>query len=167
MSRSLSLTFRAALASQTTDVVPVVLATITHPQLSTPVRLSSDPTRRLSADPLQYGTLSRGEQFLFALMTAVWPDDKEGEPPGSQLIFENVASDQVALIRQMIGPASVTLEIVTAQAPDHVEAEFAGLLTVEASYDAHQVTLSLSREALLNEPWPCDAMTRDRFPGQF
>ncbi|ABS68945.1 conserved hypothetical protein [Xanthobacter versatilis] len=165
--RSLSLTLRQALTGQATDVVPVVLATITHPMLDEPVRLSTDPTQRLSVDPLQYGTVSRGETYLFALIRAAWPDDKQDEAPASQLVFENVAADQVALVRKMRGPATVLLEIVTSAAPDHVEAPFDGLLTVDVSYDANQITLTLSREAYMSEPWPCDRMTKDRFPGLF
>lgn len=165
--RSLSLSLRQALAGSSSDVVAVVLVAITHPMVPEVVRLSSDPTLRLSVEPLQYATVSRGEAYLFALMGAVWPDDKEAEPPRAQLVFENVAADQVRLIRRMRGPASVTLEIVTADAPDHVEAAFSGLMTPEVSYDANQITLPLSRELLASEPWPCDRMTRDLFPGLY
>jgi hypothetical protein len=65
MSRLVSLNVRVAANAEHASEVPVALVTITHPGLDAPVRLSSDPTSRLSADPLRYGTYHRGDVYEF------------------------------------------------------------------------------------------------------
>ena len=50
--RNVSLNFRTEMFRQESGETPVLLLTITHPDLDQPVRLSTDPTQRLSADPL-------------------------------------------------------------------------------------------------------------------
>lgn len=162
---AISLTMRAAMQAERTDEVAVALVTITHPDLDAPVRLSSDPTRRLSHDPLTYGTVSRGETYPFVLVSVVIPDERKGSPPASQIVLENVASDMVALVRSISTPGQVKIEVVTAARPDDVERTFDGLDIVKAGYDAERVTLDVSRELFANEPWPSQRMTRQRFPG--
>jgi hypothetical protein len=46
--RVLSLNFRKALYAQESGEVPIFLLTITHPSLAAPIRLSTDPTARIS-----------------------------------------------------------------------------------------------------------------------
>jgi len=165
MARVLSLNARAAFNAAQTDEVPVVLVKIEHDDLDEPVRLSSDPTERLSSDPLVYGTVSNTDEYTFVLMSAMIPDDKEGVPPSTQLVFENVAEDMAAVARSVSSPPTVSLFIVLASAPDTIEEQWTGLKATKASYNAGQLTLTVSREHLLNEPWPAYRTTRERFPG--
>jgi hypothetical protein len=145
--------------------VPIVLAKIEHPQLDDPILLSSDPTERLTTDPLVYGTISNGDQYLFALMSANYPDDEQGTPPSTQLVFENVTSDFVRELRSVQERGTVALSLVMASAPDVIEEQFSGLKIVSASYDANRVTLDITREPVTAEPLPAQRMTKARFPG--
>ncbi len=163
----LSLDARSKLQAQEQSDVPVVLVIITHELLDSPVYLSSDPTAELSSDPLIYGTRSRGIEYQFAMMSAVVPDDRERTPAAASLRFENVDADLATVARSVTTPASVTLRLVFASAPDAVEFEWSGMKVIKASGNADVVTLDLSREPITNEPFPAHYMTRNRFPGLF
>jgi len=165
MARLVSLHARAAIQGQETDQVPVMLATITHPSLSVPAYLSSDPTERISADPLVYGTRHAGIVFPFVLMGAVLPDDQDKSPPKTTLVFENVDADMGRVLRSIPSPASVDLAVVLAATPDVIELQFTGLRATRGSYDANQVSLDISREPFTSEPMPAGRMTKARFPG--
>ncbi|PJI56032.1 hypothetical protein CTI14_00270 [Methylobacterium radiotolerans] len=156
---------RAALQAAQTDDVAVMLAIITHPSLPEPVYLSSDPTERISSNPLAYGTRHQKTVYSFVLMSAVLPDDQDRSPPKTTLVFENVSSDMVAALRSITSPATVELRVVLASTPDIVEAQFTNLRTVRATYDADRVSLDISREPFTSEPMPAGRMTASRFPG--
>jgi hypothetical protein len=167
MPRTLSLNFRTAANAQETEEVPIVLVSIQHASLEAPIRLSSDPTRRLGDDPLRYGTVADGLEYDFVLMTASLPDDREGAPGAVSLSFENVVADMAAIVRAVTSPAQVDMRWVLAAAPDSPEQVYSGLSAVKASYDASRVTIDVSREAIVNEPWPAHRMTQRRFPGLY
>ncbi len=167
MPKSVSLTMRAAGHSQSTSEAVAVLVTIAHPSLPQPARLSSDPTKRLSIDPLAYGTVSQGHEFAFVMMSALLPDDQQDGPPRSTLVFENVDRDMAAPLRVITTPVSVDLRVVMAATPDAIEQEYTGLQGVRSAYDAHQVSLDISREPFTSLPWPAGRMTKNRFPGLF
>lgn len=167
MGRLVSLNARAAANAEQTDQIPVMLSTIRHPSLSAPVYLSSDPTERISADPLMYGTRHMGVVYAFVLMGAVLPDDQDKSPPKTTLVFENVDRDMAKAMRSITpgSYASVDLTIVLAGDPDVIEAQYTNLRGVRGSYDANQVSLDISREPFTSEPMPAGRMTASRFPG--
>lgn len=150
----------------------VVLIHISHNDLDSPVRLSTDPTTRLSVEPLAYGTRSTwrttdGSPFLFVLASALLPDDQDDAPPTATLIIDGVANEITEILRSTRKRASVRMAVVLASSPDHVEAEFTGLELVGVDGGGSQVTLHLSGEAYHLEPWPAARMTKARFPGLF
>lgn len=165
--RTLSLNFRKAIFSEQTGDVAIILLTISHPLLVTPERVSSDPTKRISIDPLIYGTRSRGNDYLFLPISGILPDDKEDSPPQARLVIENISRDLIGLLRSTTIPATVDMEIVLASAPDFVEIVLPELDLISADYDMQSVTLGLSINALQNEPFPGDAITPSNFPGLF
>lgn len=165
MAKAISLTTRQAMNASSTAEVEVVLATITHQNLVTPVYLSSDPTLRLSTDPLYYGTRSGGKEYLFVLMSAILPDDQREAPPRVTLIFDNVNREIIDQLRSILTPVMIDLTVVRAADPETPEATFAGFRGVKATYDASQITLEISREPFTSEPWPAGRMTYERFPG--
>lgn len=160
-----SLTLRHAMFADNAGDVPVVLATITHPALATPVRLSSDPTVRLGLEPLRYGTISNGETFEFVMMSTVLPDQQRGQSPRAALAFENVDRDGVGLLRSITTPMRVRLDLVLASAPDAIEESYTDLRGVKSGYDGDRITVDITREPFTSEPWPCGRMTQARLPG--
>ncbi|KFC73191.1 hypothetical protein FG93_01935 [Bosea sp. LC85] len=167
MSRTLSLTMRGAMNAQETGEVPIFLMTITHELLEEPIRLSSDPTSRISVDPLKYGTASRGETYLFVPMGYVLPDEKDGAAPQSRITLDNVDRSMVDIVRSAQTPARVTMELVLASALDEVEIAFPAFDLVSAPYDASIITLHLAINALVTEPFPAGSFNPSQFPGLF
>lgn len=167
MSRNISLAARKEMNKPATGATPITLVVIEHEDLEEPVRLSADYTETLSVEPLMFGTVSNGQTYRFALMSANLPDDQEGSPPRTTIVFENVDQDQVAVLRSMspFKVATVSLYVVMASSPDAIEVEFTGLNGGRVDYDAGQITMEISREPVASEPWPCDRMTKARFPG--
>ena len=165
MAKYYSITARTAFNAPAAEEVGVVLAKVTHPDLDEPVYLSSDPTERLSTDPLIYGTRRSGQDWLFVFMGAMVPDDQKDVPPRASLVFDNVRREIVDQLRSIITPVSVDLTVVLASDPENVEAQYTDLKGVKAGGEANQITLEISREPFTDEPWPSGRMTWERFPG--
>lgn len=160
----LSLTSRATMHAPFTDETQILLVTITHADLADPIRLSSDPTERITTDPLVYGTVSNGETYLFVIMGAMVPDDQKGVPPRTTLTFDNVAAETVALARSFLTPATVDLSVVFASGPDLIVQQFTGLQTTKVNYDESSITFEISREPFFKEPYG-SRQTKSYFPG--
>lgn len=168
--RRLSLNARTALDADATDEIYVVLLRFTHPSLDKPVFLSTDPTERLSVEPLMYGTYSSwlnpdGEPFLFILASTMVPDDKEDAPAAATVILETVDKDMATVLRSIKDRATVDMAVVLASSTDVIEAEWTGLRLMTANGNASEITLLISRESIFEEPFPAGRMTRARFPG--
>ena len=165
---------RLALDAPSSAEVEVALFTIEHPSLAAPVRLSTDPTERLSSDPPMYGTRSGWlgankvtEPFLFVLVSAELPGDQDDAPAGATLVLENVDNDIAKLLRRFTDRPTIHMAIVLASSPDLVEAEWRDLRIVASEGDAGRVSLTLSRAPIEDETVPLDRFTRDRFPALF
>jgi hypothetical protein len=163
----LSLSAREAVNAAQTDDEPIVLVELT-PDGGNTRYLSSHPTTRFSDEPLRFGTISDGRQYDFVMMSMAWPDDQEGSPPQTRLVFENVAEDMAAAARSVTPgtQADVVLKLVMSSDPDSVEETYV-MTATGSTYNAEQVSLDVSREPIETEPWPAQRMTKDRYPGQF
>lgn len=165
--RVLSLNFREALFAQQSGEVPIFLLTITHPQLATPILLSTDPTTRISDEPLVYGTSSRLLQYLYAGIDLSLPDEQDRSPPASKLTIANITRDIIPLARSIGTPAQVKIEAVLASAPDTVEMTFPSLDMSNLQYDALSLQFDLTMDALATEPFPAGTFSPAYFPGLF
>jgi hypothetical protein len=164
MSRTVSLNLREALFSEHTGEFPIWLVTITHDDLPDPIRLSSDPTERLSTDPLIYGTTSRSEVYYFVGMGILIPDEREDLAPRGRLTIENIDRSLIPLLRSTATPAQVLIEIVIASAPDDVEIAYPLLDLKNAEYDANSITIDVILDALVTEPYPAGSFDASGFP---
>lgn len=163
-----SLTVRREFNAEVTDIVPIVLARISHASLAEPVLLSSDPTERFSADPLVYGTTSGGSQWPFVVMGVSLPDEARGALASGTLVLDNIQSTHSELLRSFsTPPAIIDLYMTFSHSPDVIEQTFAGLSISEIEYDGLQVRLSFRRIHVENEPFPPDNMTWQTHPGLF
>lgn len=167
MSRTLSLNARQAMFSQETDEVPILLLTITHPTTADIIRLSTDPTTRISSAPLVYGTVSRSKTFLYVGMQATLPDEKDKAPPMAQFRVSNVDRSIIPLIRSIYSPAQVLMELVLASALDDVEVEYPVLEIVSVDYAADVITFTLAMDALTSERFPGGSFDPAGFGGLF
>lgn len=172
--RRLSLTARGMSDAHSTGEVEVVLLHVEHPDTGEIVRVSSDYTERLNADPLLYGTRSTwmganpvDEPFLFVGMQMELPGDQEDVPFVARLVLANLNSELVKTLQSFTRPATAHICTVLAATPDLVEIEYTDLLLSAAEFDQVQIELTLSHEAVEDEPFPAQRMTKKRFPGSY
>lgn len=157
MSRNLSLLARQAVYAPQTDEAFLVLLTLAHPDLSAPVRVSSDAV----------DTVSRGAVFVAFPFGIVLPDDDERRSPRARLVIDNVDRTIVQTIRGLVTPPVLTIEVVRAAAPDIVEAVFTDFRLANVVYDARVVEADLCVEDFTMEPFPAACFTPSLFPGLF
>lgn len=168
--RRVSLNARVAQDATASDEVEVILFKITHDDLEEPIRLSTDPTERLSIEPLSYGTRSTwltddGSPFLFCLLSAMLPDDQDDQPQAASVVIEAVDRDIAMLLRSTTKRATVDMAVVLASSPDLVEGEWRGLELITAEGDSGEIRLTISRDPITSEPYPARRMTRNVMPG--
>lgn len=174
MSRLNSLTATAirAMYAQQTDEELIMLVTITDPtDVNNPIRLCDNYTGRLSISTdteIIYGTNSRDHDYFFLPLQIGLPQEQDTGLGQCTLNLNYVTSEAVILIREKLTkPTDVTIELVLASDPDTVEARFNGFSITGATYNADQVSLSLSMVSLSREPFPCYNFTPSTFPGLF
>lgn len=172
MSRIVSMTARQSPDAMASDEVEVVLIKITHEDLSAPVRLTTDPTERISTEPLVYGTRSAWggadpmtEPYLFVLAYAVVPGEAEDAPATGQILFEALDARMAELLRSITSPATFSVAVVMASSPDLVEQQWVDLMLVSVEGDAGTITLHISREEIELNQFPAGRMSRAYFPG--
>jgi hypothetical protein len=165
MTRSLSLNFREAINAQESGEVIIFLLTIDHDDLDAPIRLSTDPTTLVSDAPLQYKTVSRGDDYIYLPMQVVIPDEREDAPPRSQFRICNVTRPLIELVRSTTTPARAKLEFVLASDPDAVEVESPWLDVVSVTSSARDLTFDMTLNSMATEQWPTDSMDPSAFPG--
>lgn len=166
--RTLSLTMRQAMAAQETGQVVIVLLTISHPIMGgASFRVSSDPTQKFSDAPLEYGTISRGNSFIFLPFSITLPDDASERAPATQIQIENVTRQLVELIRSVSSRATVRIELVLASSPNIVEVAFPQFDLGSVSYNADTVTLELTMDSMTSEPYPSGTFDPSSFPALF
>ncbi|CAL77421.1 conserved hypothetical protein [Bradyrhizobium sp. ORS 278] len=165
--RVFSLHFRRELFAQESGEVPIFLLTITHPELATPIRLSTDPTSRLSTDPLVYGTVSRAQTYYYAGVALTLPDEQEKSAPASKLTISNVTRELIPLARSVSSPARVDIEMVAASNLDTVETSFPGFQMTNLEYDTMELNFDLTIDPLTSEPYPSGSFNPASFPGLF
>lgn len=169
MSRTLSSTALSAFYAQETGDFPIILITITEPSLTTPVRISSDPTTRLieNLEQVIYGTTSRGNPFYFIPFSIVLPSDTDDAAPKATISIDNVSRELTPIIRGLSTPPSVMIELVMSSTPNVVEAVFPDFSITTIDYDQLTISGDLTVDLLVAEPFPAGTFTPSRFPALF
>jgi hypothetical protein len=170
---NVSLNFRQAAYASETERYLIALITISHADLTSDILLSTDPTQRLigegytSDTEVVYGTVSRGENYIFYPVRLSLPDDTD-EGPGSMTIeIDNIHRTLVETIRSIFTPAEMTVELVLDNALDTVEAQWPAFQLTNIKYDANVITGTLSLELEDREPFPAGSFSPSYFRGLF
>ena len=168
---NVSLNFRQAAYAQETGRVIIALFTIDHESLSEPIRLSSDPTQRLdeySTDQdIVYGTVSRGEKYIFYPMRLKLPDETDEGMGEITIEIDNVHRTLMETIRNIFTPPAVNTEIVMDNTPDVVEAQWPEFLLTNINYNASVISGTLRADMLEKEPFPMGTFNPSYFPSVF
>ena len=171
MSNLISLDFRKSAYAQETGRVLIALITLTHPDLEDPIRISTDPTQRLEEYTTDldvvYGTISRGENYIFLPVRIGLPSDTDEGPGEMTLEIDNVHRQYTQTIREIFTPPTVNVELVMDNALDTVEAQWPEFLLTNIKYDATIITGTLKLETLEREPFPAGTFSPAYFPGLF
>ena len=157
MSRPVSTTAKAALFAPQTGEAFLILLTLSHPNLATPIRVSSDAVN----------TASRGDLFIAYPFDLTLPDDEEQRPPRARLVIDNVDRQIVATIRTLQSAPTLLIEIVRANDPNTVEARFSDFKLFDITYDSQVITADLTLEDFTAEPYPAATFSPSLFPGLF
>lgn len=165
--RTTSTAFRQAAYAQETGEVLACLLTVTHASMAAPIRLSSDPTQRLSTEPLTYGTISRGNPHLYLPFEFSLPQDRDDAPPRVEIVFDNVDNALVVIFRSINDPLDILVEVVMASAPDLVETALPKMRLANISYSAAAISAVLIVDGLVTEPFPSGNFNPGRFPALF
>lgn len=126
-------------------------------------------TKRISetADEVFYGVTSRSEDFVFLPMEISLPTEEEAQAPRCSIVMRDVTKYVIPLVRTIVGPPKIKMELVLSKTPDIVEASFTGFYISNFSYSADSVTADLSMIDYEREPFPMHAFTPAYFPGMF
>lgn len=154
--RTLSATALRSAFAQETGEVWLVLLTLSHPSLATPMRFVND----------YLGITSRGNVFQPFPFEVEFPGEDADQPTDARLSIDNIDRTIVQTIRSISAPPEVTIEVVLASQPDTVEASFSGLILRNVTYDETKVSGTLRFEDIMSEPISVQ-MTPQRFPGLF
>ena len=169
--RRVSLNARLVQDAEASAEIYVALIEITHPELSAPLRLSTDNADRISLEPLVYGTRSTWrnnistDPFLWVIASAVLPSDLDDAPASATIILENLDRRMGELVRSFTSPATFHIAVVLASSPDFIEAEYTDLLLTSSEITSGEISLSISREEIELYFVPAGRMTSRTFPG--
>ncbi|MCA0851302.1 hypothetical protein [Salipiger thiooxidans] len=173
MSRNLSLNVRKSIDAAYSDEFPIVLIEFNHASLAKPIRLSTDPTERISDDPIRYATRSRWrgadpatEPFLFVAAGLEMPGDQEDAPAAFQITVDLFDAELVKLLRSFNRRATANLALVWSSDPSSPEQQWLGLEATSSKWGA-QVVITSSRKPIEEEAAPMDIIGKQRFPGLF
>jgi len=157
VTRSITSATKDALYSQENGDAFLILLTIDHVTLETPIRVSSDAVN----------TVSRGIDFISFPFELTLPDDQENASPRAHLKIDNIDRTIVKTIRAINSAATVLIEIVRAEDPNTLEAKFLNFKLINVVYDAKTVEGDLTIEDFTSEPYPAGNFSPSLFPGLF
>jgi len=156
--RDLSTAWLEAIHAETTDKVFLHLLTITHADLTTPIRLTDD-----RAD-----IVSRSNTYTAFPFSISLPPSIENEVPSVRLVIGNVSRELMDEIRTITTPPTISLELISHDAPDTVEIGPLDFKLKSADYDAQTIEASIGfEEDFLTEPFPAARFTPQGFPALF
>ena len=160
-----------AIFSPEADSDLLFLLTVYDPADGTTVvtRLADGFTKRISEtdNEVVYGVTSRGQDFIFLPMEISLPTEEEAQAPRCSIILRDVTKYVIPIVRTIVGPPKVKMELVLSKTPDIVEATFNGFYISSFSYNADSVTADLSMIDYEREPFPMHSFTPAYFPGMF
>ena len=157
MSRNVSAELKQAVYAQETTQEFIVLIALSHPDLSTAIRVNSS-----GAD-----IVSNSETFVAFPFEVVLPDDIDDRPPRAKLRIDNISREIVLAVRTLSSAPFVNIQIVMASSPDTIEAEFLDFRLSNITYDQLTVEGDLTLEEFIGEPYPARVFSPADFPGLF
>ena len=139
---TINATLKEAMAAQETGEVLVVLLTISHPNLTQPIRVCSDSVE----------TLSLGRTFIPYPFTFRAPDEAENGPNPAQLVIDNVGEIIAESIQLIDTAATVDVEIVLASNPNYIQGAWPTFELTNVEGSGFTISGDLTIPGLIAEP---------------
>lgn len=153
---------------QETDVIIIVLLTLSTPELPETVRICSSPIEKFSdLGENVYGCTSNNERYLFLPFQISLPQDDKTGAVSAKLSIDNVNRQIVQYAREAKNSINVDIQVVLSNNLDYKELEYTGFKLTNVKYDAFTVSGNLSVDYLGLEPFPQGRFTPSGFPGLF
>lgn len=161
----------AALAPETSER-EVYLLTISHPQWTDPIRLSTDPTELLRIDETtgtpMYGTVSRGNAYEYLPIKAILPDSRDETPPECKLVLDNVSRFVAPHLLTVDKDAPrITVDVVLASSPDVVDQQWPDMDLQSTNLDVQSAEAKVGMDTASSEPVPWLRFVPAYFPNIF
>lgn len=135
--------------------LPLVLLTIDHADLASPIRVVNN-TEDIT---------SNGDTFTAFPFELPMPESPEDAPPRTTLRIDNVSREIGQAIRSISTPADITIQVVRQADPDTYEVTLSGYRLTNVRYNALTVEGDVIREDLTKEPYPFLSYSPAEFPG--
>jgi hypothetical protein len=165
--RYVSMNMRAVLqGTNEEDDVGVLLATITHPSFEAPVRYSTDNKDLISIEPYVRGTKVGDLEYIQAIRGARLPESTDISPRGELVINDLDGSLARAVRTTAPEPATISMVIVRAAAPEIVEIDVGEWEVAGVTSKGGTLALEIA-ETDRDEPFPAHRMSKLNFPGLF
>lgn len=146
----------SAFSADTTDVW-LVLLTIEHTDLATPIRVVNNTVNITSG----------GDEYIAFPFNVTLPDAREDAPPRARLIIDNVNREIAEAVRSITSAPTVTIEVIRGADPDTIEITWPYFTLRNVKWDANQVSGDLALEDFTSEPYPAGIFSPASFPGMF
>lgn len=150
-------TFKAAAYQQQTDEVPLVILTIDHDDLGSPIRYVNN----------NEDIVSNGDTYSKAGFDIKTPKRSPDELPRATISVCNVDREVIIAIRSISTKPDITISKILASDPDTVEEGPYEFKLSGVEYDAFVVSGNLTFDDIFDEPYPGDIFTPANAPGLF
>ena len=156
---------------QETGAYPILLLSLSHPELAEDACISSDSTTRipgLTTDrDVVYGTVSQSVSYIYCPVSISWPDDFEGAAPRSTLTIGNIGQMLTEPIRSISTSPVVRMQLVISTNTDRVDMSFDDLRFESIDINTLSISGELSLDMMETEPSPPWTCTPSTTPGIF
>lgn len=158
------------------DKLAIALIVLRSEGLDKPLRVSSDNTNRLSAEPLIYGTRSTWqtgredggpEEYLFISMLVRPPDDPDNGLPNASITIVDGDGSIRKQIRGARGEVLVDMAVVMRSDPNTPVDFWTGMRLSDANGQGSFLSFEIGAYPVLEELYCTVRMTRDRAPCLF
>lgn len=156
MSRTISNAAMAAMFGNETNEVFLVIAEITHADMTT-VRIVNNTE----------DIISNGDTYVAFPFEIIFPNEDAKKLSRSTMRLCNVNQEIIAEIFDLDSPAAIDVSVIMASDPDTIEAGPFSYLIRDISFDAILLTAQLAYEDVLNELIPGHTMNPSTFGAVF
>lgn len=157
MPRSVSQPTKQAIYDQETDEAFLVLLTLSHEDLASPIRVVNN-----GVDIVSNGDTFQGFPFDINL-----PSELEAEAPSAKITIDNVDQQMIVAIQSISSAPAIKLELVRSGDTDTIEAVFDNFKLTSIEYNAESISGTLTIEDFVLEPYPNALFSPANFPGLF